>query len=157
MSVERESVRYTREQQIEDLECIDITIALLSARVVGEKQNMCEAFLLDYVRISRYFATNKPRVSGLSQQLVGRMFHRLTSLQAINGFECRHYEQMLKQVRKHVRNMLFLRRKKAATCLAPEIHIQKCYCANAARAKALEEPDVALLSAKELIIRELRA
>jgi|SRR5690348_9416420 len=128
---------YSREQQIEDLAIIDRTTSLLSARIVGERQNECEAMLPDYVRIARYFAVEDDSHRSLSKQVsIARMFREFVEAPRISAFKLGEYQNTLREVRRVIRAKLMRRKRKHDKCLVPDMHQQPCFCANLAAAKA---------------------
>jgi hypothetical protein len=140
---------YSREQQVEDIRCLDATASMLSGRVVGERQAECEKYLGDYTRIARYFvAWDKERKvqsnTHFSRQ-VARMFQEIALAPKIEGFLVADYAQLLKVVRRKVRGMLMMRRKKLITCAWPDFHPQPCSCANLTRYRAEQRGQDALL------------
>lgn len=121
-------MEYSREQQVVDLAVLDQTLATLSARRVGEKQIQLKRLLPDFVRIHGYFAA-RPTF----HHELGEVFYSLAMAQRISGLELLAAANCLEVTRKAVQNLLFRHRRTQKTCLAPNLHKQRCYCANLAR------------------------
>ena len=128
---------YSIEQQRQDLRILDTTQNSLSARVIGEKQELLESFVLDYVRISRMWA-NKPFVNPRMVKVSAKMFKELTYAPRISAFQLAEYGKTLAATRRMIRASIFRRRKKQVACLEPDVHLQPCFCLDLQRAKALE-------------------
>lgn len=131
---------YSREQQVEDLACIDRTRAMLSGRIVGERQIECERYVGDYARIARYFVAYdkvlKTQSNTRFSRSVARMFQEIALAPQISGLAVGRYDNLLVQVRRKIRAMIQMRRKKPNTCLFPKVHPPKCACGNLARFRA---------------------
>jgi hypothetical protein len=120
---------YTVQQQKRDVAIVDATISALGARSIGEKQQLCESYLQDYIRISRFWAekrANNPR----KQADTLRLFLNMAQAPKIDAFHLGEYEALLKETRRLIQSKIFRRKKKADTCESPESHRQVCFCAN---------------------------
>lgn len=122
-------MKYTVEQQVQDLSVVEAAARCLSARVVGEKADALQGFEPDFARIAQYH-------SGLRVRTVARMFWALATKPQISGFECNEYGRLLPEVKKLIKSKLIRRRKAQAKCLSPQTHRQVCYCGNMARSTA---------------------
>jgi hypothetical protein len=130
--------QYTVEQQRLDKATLDKTIGMLSARIIGERQEECEENVLDYIRMARMWV-NKPFLNHPMQVETAKMFQEIAYAPRINAWQAKAYETLLKQTRRMVSASIFRRKHKdEETCDSPLEHIQKCYCAHLAEAKAGE-------------------
>lgn len=135
---------YDKEQQKLDIAIVDATIAALGARLIGEKLDICEGYLADYIRISRFWAA--PRFIEQKKQMpVLHMFIDLTRSPRISAFSLSSYEKLLKETRKMIQAKLFFRRRQTAdNCSSPEVHDvpNGCFCKKFVerKAKTLRHP-----------------
>lgn len=135
---------YDKVQQKLDIAIVDATIAALGARLIGEKLDICEGYLTDYIRISRFWAA--PRLIEQKKQMpVLHMFIDLARSPRISAFSLSGYEKLLKETRKMIQAKLFFRRRQATdNCSSPEVHDvpNGCFCKKFAerKAKTLRHP-----------------
>jgi hypothetical protein len=129
-----ESMAYTIEQQKMDLVILDATRDALSARTIGEKRELLEAYVLDYVRISRMWA-NKPHSNPGMVKYCARMFNNLAFSERITAWDMARYGQLIYATRKMIRDSIFRRAKAKPPCAFPYRHTQPCYCLNLQRSK----------------------
>lgn len=137
---------YDKHQQKLDIAIVDATISALGARIIGEKLDVCEGYLNDYVRISRFWAA--PSLVEYNKQMpVLHMFIDLARSAKISAFALPGYEKLLKETRKMIQAKIFFRRKQVdATdnCDSPDVHdvVNGCFCKKWAerKAKTLRHP-----------------
>jgi len=118
---------YTKEQQQLDKQMIDATIGALGARTIGEKKQLCENFLGDYIRVSRFWAEKRcynPR----KQMETLNMFIDLARTPQISAFKLEEYEKLLKETRRMILAKIFFRKKAVEQCSEPENHREGCVC-----------------------------
>lgn len=129
---------YTVEQQRQDKLTLDRTIGMLSARIIGERQEECEENVLDYIRIARMWV-NKPFLNHAMQVETAKMFQEIAYAPRINAWRAKAYETLLKQTRRMISGSIFRRKGKAqVACLQPDSHSQPCFCKH--RLEALNDP-----------------
>jgi len=128
---------YTKEQQKLDLKVLDDTRDALSARLLGEKQSLCESYVLDYVRIARMWA-NKPHVNPGMVKQFARVGRDMAYANRITAWQMAEYGQIIARTRKMVQASLFRKKKKSETCAEPQVHQQPCFCLNLQRSKERE-------------------
>jgi len=126
---------YSVEQQKLDKATLDRTIGMLSARIIGERQEECEENVIDYIRIARLWV-NKPFLNHAMQVETAKMFQEIAYAPRISAWQAKAYETLLKQTRRMIGASIFRRKgKQLETCLNPDEHVQKCYCAHLLEAK----------------------
>jgi len=127
--------QYTIEQQKQDKLTLDRTIGMLSARIIGERQEECEENVLDYIRMARMWV-NKPFLNHAMQVETAKMFQEIAYAPRISAWQAKAYEILLKQTRRMVSASIFRRKGKAlVACSQPDIHYQPCYCLHLLEAK----------------------
>lgn len=120
---------YDREQQRLDVEIMNNTISALGARTIGEKLDICEGYLGDYIRISRFWA--EKRFSNPQKQMATlHMFIDLARSPKTSAFTLVAYEKLCKETKKMIQAKIFRRRQKPDTCEQPDVHKQTCFCGN---------------------------
>ena len=119
---------YLVEQQRLDKATLDRTIGMLSARIIGERQEECEENVLDYIRMARMWV-NKPFLNHPMQVETAKMFQEIAYAPRISAWQAKAYETLLKQTRRMVSSSIFRRKgKKAIACAKPDEHYQPCMC-----------------------------
>jgi hypothetical protein len=119
---------YTLEQQKIDKGVIDLTIASLSARIIGEKQDYLEGYVADYIRIARLWV-NKPHLNHAMQVETAKMFQEIAYAPRISAWQAKAYENLLRLTRRMIGASIFRRKgKKTVSCFNPEVHGKGCVC-----------------------------
>jgi hypothetical protein len=120
--------QYTVEQQKLDKITLDRTLAMLSARIIGERQEECEENVVDYIRIARMWM-NKPHLNHAMQVETAKMFQEIAYAPRISAWQAKAYENLLRLTRRMIGASIFRRKgKKAVSCFNPEVHGKGCVC-----------------------------
>jgi hypothetical protein len=128
---------YTTEQYDADKEALDAAQSVLSALVVGEKNEACAQYGEDFARMAQYF-------DGLAVRRVLRTFLTIAQSPKISGMECGEFARTLGDVDRMIKSKRKFFRKPAKKCFSPMTHGKGCCCARLAAAKAkLEVTDEA--------------
>jgi hypothetical protein len=138
---EKGKMSYSVEQQRLDKATLDRTIGMLSARIIGERQEECEENVLDYIRMARMWS-NKPFLNHSMQVETARMFQEIAYAPRITAWQAKAYENLLRLTRRMIGASIFRRKGKAQiACLQPDSHSQPCFCKH--RLEALNDPTTA--------------
>lgn len=122
--------QYSIEQQRLDKATLDRTIGMLSARIIGERQEECEENVLDYIRMARMWV-NKPFLNHPMQVETAKMFQEIAYAPRISAWQAKAYENLLRQTRRMIGASIFRRKGKVqVACSQPDVHQQPCYCIN---------------------------
>lgn len=125
---------YTTEQYEADRTALNAAQNVLSALVVGEKNETCAEFGEDYARMAQYF-------EGIAVRRVLRTFLTIAQAPRITGMECGEFSKTLAEVDRMIRSKRKFFRRTPKKCFKPLLHGKGCACANFARSKAkMDEP-----------------